>query len=81
MGVAARLVMNPPHHTAALKGQQGAVDLFGHHRPPPTAAPSFGDRDPCSAGRGGPFSGRQHLSQLGAQLFGAHDLIAVIARR
>jgi hypothetical protein len=66
MGVAARLVMDSTHHAAALQGQQGAVDLFGHHRPTSTPAAEFGDRDPCSAGRGGPFRASQHVNQLGA---------------
>ncbi len=74
------LVMDPAHHTAALKSQQGAVDLFGHHGPP-TSTAAFADRDPCSASRGRPLRGGQHLNKLGAQPFAPHALIAFIARR
>jgi hypothetical protein len=79
MGVPARLVMDSAH-TAALKSQQGAVDLFGHHRPP-TRTAVFGNGDPCSAGRGRPGRGGQHPDELGAQPFGVHCRIAFMARR
>jgi hypothetical protein len=79
MGVPARLVMDAAH-TAAMKSQQGAVDLFGNNWPPtPTAV--FGNGDPCSAGRGRPGRGGQHLDELGAQLLGVHCRIAFMARR
>jgi len=79
VGVPAGLVMGSAH-TASLKSQQGAVDLFGNNWPPMRTA-VFGNGDPCSAGRGRPGRGGQHLDELGAQPFGVHCRIAFVARR